>query len=345
MALPTPALVAVTDTNALASRACNAASSGQPENLFTGLAITGRSNAYVSAHVPDELVRRLPEVASHYPELGLDDAKRVLWNEVMPMVPVIDLAVGDYLHPRIRGLMRDDLETPRQVRGDPDDLGTAAVAEFLAPSVIVSADSVFMRLGMANMVATTWLPMTYGLLRAAGFEANLTEAAHLLEFAVRLVAAPIGAAVHAVRCHPITTLGIGSAVLFLMWRAGFLSRERFRSIGSVAGEIFAEGVNVIGGAVESYEQARGALRVIEPYGTPTIEELAARYLARVRRPVSLSDLAIALERGGPLVTVAELKTVTRRHPAFWMKADNSAMIGVGRLAGPRQLASKRYGIS
>jgi len=30
-----------------------------------------------------------------------------------------------------------------RLRGDPDDLGTAALAEFLAPAVIISADSVF----------------------------------------------------------------------------------------------------------------------------------------------------------------------------------------------------------
>jgi hypothetical protein len=59
MALPAPALVGITDTNALASRACNAARTSVPENLFTGLAVTGRSNTYVSAHVPGELVCRL----------------------------------------------------------------------------------------------------------------------------------------------------------------------------------------------------------------------------------------------------------------------------------------------
>src|SRR5947207_1976933 len=34
-ALPAPALVGITDTNALASRACNAARTSVPENLFT----------------------------------------------------------------------------------------------------------------------------------------------------------------------------------------------------------------------------------------------------------------------------------------------------------------------
>jgi hypothetical protein len=52
--LPFPrlALVGVTDTNALAARACNAASFGRREDLFGGLAHTGRCNTYVSAHVP-----------------------------------------------------------------------------------------------------------------------------------------------------------------------------------------------------------------------------------------------------------------------------------------------------
>ena len=67
MALPVPALVGITDTNALASRACNAARNLAAENLFTGLAVTGRSNTYVSAHVPGELVRHLADVAEGHP--------------------------------------------------------------------------------------------------------------------------------------------------------------------------------------------------------------------------------------------------------------------------------------
>jgi hypothetical protein len=62
-----PALVGVTDTNALAARACNAASHGHREDLFCGLARTGRSNIYVSAHVPGELAHHLADVAAKYP--------------------------------------------------------------------------------------------------------------------------------------------------------------------------------------------------------------------------------------------------------------------------------------
>jgi len=97
-----PALVGVTDTNALAARACNAASHGHREDLFCGLARTGRSNTYVSAHVPGELGDHLAEVVANCPGLALADAQQVLWGQIMPGVPVVDLAVGDYLHPQVR---------------------------------------------------------------------------------------------------------------------------------------------------------------------------------------------------------------------------------------------------
>lgn len=72
--------------------------------------------------------------------------------------------------------------------------------------------------------------------------------------------------------------------------------------------------------------------MIEPYGTPTTEELAARHLARVRRPLALDDLAAALEAGGYTVTSAELRDATDRHPAFRARGSKPALIGIGRIA-------------
>jgi len=57
-----------------------------------------RSNTYISAHVPGELVRHLADVAEGHPRRELQEAERVLWDDIMPLVPVVvDLAVGDYL--------------------------------------------------------------------------------------------------------------------------------------------------------------------------------------------------------------------------------------------------------
>jgi hypothetical protein len=142
---------------------------------LTVVVSTGRSNTYVSAHVPGELARDVADVAEGHPGLDLREAQRVLWGDIMPLVPVVYLAVGDYLHPRIQAVRRADPALPMRLRGDPDDLGTAALAEFLAPSVIISADSVFTRFGLANSVADTWLPLAHRLLQAAGYEATLTQ--------------------------------------------------------------------------------------------------------------------------------------------------------------------------
>jgi hypothetical protein len=332
MALPVPALVGITDTNALASRACNAARNSVAENLFTGLAVTGRSNTYISAHVPGELVRHLADVAEGHPGLDLREAERVLWDEVMPLVPVVDLAVGDYLHPRIQAVRRADPALPVRLRGDPDDLGTAALAEFLAPAVIISADSVFTRFGLANSVADTWLPLAHRLLQAAGYEATLTEAAYALELAARLVAVPVSAVVGAARRHPLAALGIGAAIALAAYQAGYLKRDRLRAAGQEIHRVAATGIEAFGHATDAYGKARQALRVIEPYGTPTVEELAARHLARVRRPLPLDDLAAALEAAGHAVSSAELRDATSRHPAFRARASQPALIGIGRIA-------------
>ncbi len=116
--------------------------------------------------------------------------------------------------PRVRPLLRVDPDLPRRLRGDPDDAGTAALAEFIAPAVIISADSVFTRFGVASTVATTWLPAAYTLLRMAGFEASLADAAVMLELGTRLLVTAAGAAVRAARNYPLPALGIVAAAGF-----------------------------------------------------------------------------------------------------------------------------------
>jgi hypothetical protein len=122
-----------------------------------------------------------------------------------------------------------------------------------------------------------------------------------------------------------------------VWQAGYLTRDRLRAVGREIGQVAVQGLEAFATAYDGYEQVRGALRIIEPYGSPTLEELAARYLARIRHPVSIRDLAVALEHRGYAVTVAELKSATDRHPAFWTKGKSPQVIGIGRIADPRRI--------
>jgi hypothetical protein len=338
MAFPSAALVAITDTNALAARACNAASCSRAEDLFTGLADTGRSNTYVSAHVPGELDDHLADVAAHYDGLSLADAERVLWRQMMPNVPVIDLAVGDYLHPRARPLMRADPDLPRRLRGDVDDIGTAALAEFLAPTVIISADSVFSRFGLANTVATTWLPVAHQLLRAAGFEATMTDTAALLELAGRVLLGAGSAAARAARQYPLLALALLAGAAWLAWRGGYLRRDQWKATGRQLAETATTWMGSLSDAFAGYELARGALLVIESYGPPTVEQLAARHLARLGHSMPVDLLAGALTQGGYTITPQELEEAVRRHPAFHGDPRSPLGIQIGRPARSRHEA-------
>jgi hypothetical protein len=181
-------------------------------------------------------------------------------------------------------------------------------------------------------VADTWLPLARRLLQAAGYEATLTEAAYALELAARLVSVPISAAVGAARRHPLAALGIGAVIVLVAHQSGYLERDRLRAAGQEIRGAAARGIEAFGSATDSYGRARQALRVIEPYGTPTTVELAARHLARVRRPLALDDLAAALEVKGYTVTSAEVRDATDRHPAFWTRASQPTLIGIGRIA-------------
>ena len=181
-------------------------------------------------------------------------------------------------------------------------------------------------------MADTWLLLAHQLLRAAGYEATLTETAFALELAARLVAVPVSAAVGAARRHPLAALGMGTVIALVAYHAGYLRRDRLRAAGQEIRRVAATGIEAFGSAADAYSKARQSLRVIEPYGTPTTAELAARHLARVRRPLPLDDLAAALEAAGHAVTAAELRDATSRHPAFRTRGSQPAVISIGRIA-------------
>ena len=90
------------------------------------------------------------------------------------------------------------------------------------------------------------------------------------------------------------------------------------------------GLQKIDGAFSTYDEARGALLVIEPHGLPTVEQLAARHLARVGVPMMLCELTAGLIGAGYQITEAEVTDAVIRHPAFMGTA--SPLISIGRRA-------------
>lgn len=330
LAFPAPPLVAVTDTNALAARACSAADRGAPEDLFAALASTGRSPTVVSAHVPGELEEHLAEVAANRPHLRLADAERVLWGEVIPRVPVVDLAIRDDLHPRVRPMMRQDRELPKRLHGDVDDIGTAALAEFLAPAVILSADSVFLRFGLAGTLAQTWLPTANTFFRAAGFEANLTDTALMLEIAARALVAAAEPVLRATRRHPGLTLAALGLLGYVAWWKGIPRRRQVAAWAQRAMQAARPLLDSALHAFVDHQQARGSLLVIEPYGRPTLEQTAARHLVRRGRRLTVAELLEELADRGQVHRHEEIATALSEHPAFTV--DGTGRYRMGRPA-------------
>jgi hypothetical protein len=327
---PMPALVAVMDTNVLASRACHAARSGLAgDAVLSGLATTGRSNTFMGAHVPGELRRHLGDIAASS-NVELSAAARVLVGSILPRVPVVDVTPGDCLNPRLRQFLRDDPALPRAVRGDPDDIETAAVADLLAPTVILSTDSVFTRLGMSSSTAAEWIEVARNLLQAAGFEANLADAALVVEMVGRLLFAVSGAAMRFAARYPLPVLALLVGGLYLAKLYGYLDAARVKAGIRRVGEAVRPTLDMIGDATVAWSGARDALFVVEPDGPPTIEHLAARYLARCGRPLTPSDLRDRLNMAGHKVTGAALKRAMIAHPAFHRQPGD--LYRIGRLA-------------
>lgn len=315
MAAPWTALVAVTDTNALLRRACHEVLHGPRDNIFRELTATGRSNTFVAAHVPGELVEHLPTVATSN-RVRQQDATATLRDAIMPAIGVVDLPIRDFLHPRVRPLLSADPQLPKRLRGDPDDAGTAALAEFLAPSIILSADSVFERLGISGTTALAYVETARTLIRMAGIEASLGDAVALVDIAVRAVGLLGAQTVSWLRQHPYLGATIVGAMLWLAHRFGYLKRDRIREgirqLGRMAGPV----IDAAATALQQREVAHSALRGVEPYGYATLEQEAARYLARRGRQLTPAELRDQLRSTGVVVPATTLKRVMSGHPAF-----------------------------
>jgi hypothetical protein len=320
-----PRLVAVTDACAIASSACHVARNGTA-SILASLASTGRSNVLIGEDVEAELPEALAKVAA---DMGvpLADAERAL-GQIMTRIRVVPLRMGDYLNPRIAAIRRFDPDLPRAMRGDPDDLGTAAVAEFLAPAVIISKDSVFNRFGLA-LPADRWTEEAARLLAAAGYDATLEDAARAAEHAAGLLFNGIVAVGKAAARNPKATLAalvLGAAAGWYCHRRGWITGDRLRAAGQKllsAGRPVAEH---IAAADARRNRAQAALTVVSGVEPPSLEERCARHLARRRTAMTAADLASVLSVTGPAVTAEAVRDALDAHPAF-TSADDGVILG------------------
>ncbi|MFD3334623.1 PIN domain-containing protein [Streptomyces sp. NPDC058700] len=209
MALDRPMLLPILDVNALLIEACALAKNGGKQDKFTALALTGRAVPYIAAHVPGEVDEHLAKMANHH-EVPEALARRALEQRILPSLRVVDLEIRDHLSPQTRHILRVDHEMPRRHRGDPDDAPTMALAEFLAPCVIVTKDGVFSRFGVAVI---DWIPVVQNVMRIAGLEATAANALTVMDWALRLFGTGVHRLAVLARSNPLVAAATVSAAV------------------------------------------------------------------------------------------------------------------------------------
>ncbi|MFF0206224.1 hypothetical protein [Streptomyces sp. NPDC005017] len=312
MLLDRPMLLPVLDANALLVEACALAKTGGRQDRVTALAVTRRATPYIAPHIRGEVGEHLAKMAADF-EVSERLARRVLDRQILPALRVVDLEIRDHLAPQTRHILRVDREMPRKYRGDPDDAPTMALAEFLAPCVIVSQDSVFSRFGFAVI---DWIPVVQRVMRVAGLEATAANALVVMDWALRLFGAGAQRLVVLARCNPLAATAAVGGLLWWCYQKGYLSRERWRRSWSRTGEALVPVLELASAGMTEHQTLMDSLLVVEPPAYPTTEQLAARYLARCGRAMTPGELRDALARRGHTLSAAQLKRDMLAHAAF-----------------------------
>ncbi|RCG25926.1 hypothetical protein DQ384_30950 [Sphaerisporangium album] len=304
-----PQLVAVLDTNAIATACCMEAGSGH-QSLATRLVLTGRVLCFVAEHVPGEMNEHLDRIAR---KMGVDvGAAITVWREqVAPLFRVVDLPIGEYLRPEIAGIR---LPEPS---GDPDDWPSLAVAAFLGPAVIITRDGVFSRLGYANEVSD-WTVTAKTLRRAAALEGEQIARTAMMIMSTQLVSAGARGLVKLGRRFP-WTMPVAVVVAALVGRRLWQERADLRVGAAEMLDQMRPYVRKILAQMAEYAELRAELVTVHdpPWRRESFTERCARTLARSGEAMTPGELRdVMTGTGGERVTAAGLRRIMKAHPSF-----------------------------
>ncbi|SCF29530.1 PIN domain-containing protein [Micromonospora purpureochromogenes] len=304
-----PQLVAVLDTNAIATACCMEAGSGH-QSLATRLVLTGRVPCFIAEHVPGEIDEHLDRIAR---KMGVDmEAATAVWRErVAPMFRIVDLPIGEYLRPEIEGIRQPE------PAGDPDDWPSLAVAAFLGPAAIITRDRVFYRLGYANK-ARDWTDTAKALRRAAALEGEQIDRAAFAIMSTQLASAGVGGLVRLGRRFP-WTVPVAMMVTALVGRRLWRARADLRAGATQMLDRARPYVSQILTDMAEYAELRAELVTVHDpswrHESPT--ERCARTLARSGDAMTPGELRDVMNMtGGERATAAGLKRIMREHPSF-----------------------------
>ncbi|MEV7282330.1 hypothetical protein [Streptomyces sp. NPDC093111] len=147
----------------------------------------------------------------------------------------------------------------------------------------------------------------HGLLRAAGFEANLHHSAVVAEVAARLAWQTVSWAGRAAARYPILASAAVALAVMVCRHQGFLDPARRRAGAVSLKETAAPLLERFAAASEDHALTRGRLVAVEAAGSATTEQFAARRLARTHAALTPTQLREALAADGARIPATRLK--------------------------------------
>jgi len=311
-----PMRVVIADADALVR--CVLHEARGRRSYISELASTGSTPVFVASHVPDEVVLCLEKIADESePHRSLDSLLH-MWRYLGTFIRVVELPIGEYLRPEISSIRRTwpsktDIE-PGVIYGDATDLGTAALAAFLADSVIISGDGVFARHGLSDKA---WQDMAGRLVTIAHREGTITAGGTVVVGVGYAGAAGVKVGVRQVRVNPIPAIAIMTGLVFSGLWLHRTKRDRVRRVFTGLGKAAALMLEAFGRAVEERYLAEQELtEVSDPaWRATTVKEECARLLARSSNDMTAIELRDALREGLP-TTGAQIDRELAEHPAF-----------------------------
>jgi hypothetical protein len=316
--------------------ACVGAARLQPANSVVTLRGTQGAAFVIGAHVPGEVLPAIKRITRRND--ALNETAVWIWKElVAPHVAVVDLPISEYLRPEIQVVARGVGRAGARHRGDADDLPTAAVAAFLAPTIIWSRDHVFTQTGLAatDPTSTGRDLVTLAVSKSVADDATST-AGVLASAGVAIAEAAHRGAIRSPQAAILIAAGAAAAGVYASPRLWSALPSGLRAIARRARQL----VSLFGGLYAYQECAAAALVKYEspPWRDRVALELCAIALTQAQRPMTASELFMIVKadlHSQPAHTISSLKRDLAAHPAFTSVRPNS-----WRLGTPADLAGR-----
>ena len=303
--------VAILDTKAAINAVCHNVATGRPGRLER--AIAHRAAVLIPRHVVREVDEKL-EARAIQQRLNPAAVQRAWRQDLLPHLPVVDMAIRDYMDPLLRPVLADDV----------DDIATAALAMLVAPSVVLSDDHDLVDHGFAG--SALWVDTALDVLFIAEADEQVMSFYVGLNASINGLSAGLAGGVRFAGRQPLAAVLVIAALLV---GAGLVV-HRYPIVVTKLQEAGQTVLGTVEATFEFHGSVAARLPLVESpcHRVPALEQRCARVLARSAGALSVSCLQqrmINHRLASP--TITEIRRTLTGHPAFVKVAPDEWQLG------------------